>query len=600
MSLTTILVRWFKETLLLLSLVLFVFVSFGCDEDTMIPASDTTWTLMFYFNADNNLEEALFYDLNELESVNLKNSNITVLALFDRNSNYYFDGGNWDSTRLYKIEYDPAGLFNLEIVSTRLSSSELGLQSDSETELDLGDYRTVEQFIDFSQSNYPANHYALIISSHGDGWRAQLSDLQVKSSFTMLSKSTGYYKAIGPDETAAGDGIISNSQIALAMENKVVDIIGFDSCLQGMVETAYDFSSVASIMVASQEVEPGTGWCHDGWITHLRNAYDRSPQEVSRFMVESYQEFYEYFEDGQTTLSAIDLEIIPILVDSLDETAAEIMERDAQSIWEIRLDSQSFSVTDTDHLDLYDYLMRVNQDFPSDTIQGCMDYYNNSILYEWHDTSSNSDVQDASGLAVYFPRNPVLLDSDYNSANLAFAADTRWDEMVNWVLANGATLNEEEDDAGDSFALAQNISFNTQTSVESSNYIYVDWDIDVYKIHVLTNGTIGIKLEDVAFNGDYDLFLFSPKIPSNWVAASYAYTEGKDEFIIYQTETGEGMYNEQCDGMNVYTQTYGNGVGTGIYYVVVNSYEGSSQTKPYKLTFSEFNQCGYTDPADIE
>ena len=128
---------WIKLSVILGSMaLLFNFAS--CENETTTPNNgESSWTIMFYFNADNNLESPMYDDLNELEAVDFSDEPINIIALFDRSPDYYTGDGNWTDTRLYEIQYDPAGAQNLSLTSLQLSSEELGLDADTEKELDL-------------------------------------------------------------------------------------------------------------------------------------------------------------------------------------------------------------------------------------------------------------------------------------------------------------------------------------------------------------------------------------------------------------------------------------------------------------------------------
>ena len=48
-----------------------------------------------------------------------------------------------------------------------------------------------------------------------------------------------------------------------------IDVIGFDACLMAMLETAYALRDSGSVMVASEELEPGDGWSYDNFLRRL-------------------------------------------------------------------------------------------------------------------------------------------------------------------------------------------------------------------------------------------------------------------------------------------------------------------------------------------
>jgi len=74
------------------------------DADTDGDA-DGDWTLMFYFDADNNLEELMVGDFNEIEAAAMPDW-LTVVVVLDRAEGYWSGDGEWTGTRLYRIVHD--------------------------------------------------------------------------------------------------------------------------------------------------------------------------------------------------------------------------------------------------------------------------------------------------------------------------------------------------------------------------------------------------------------------------------------------------------------------------------------------------------------
>lgn len=100
----------------LLFIVVYGFFVIGCSDS----GGNYEWVIMYYVDADNDLEEFLLYDLNEMESVDISGRGIKVIALVDRINGYSDADGNWSDTRAFEIGYDASG-FN-----GALSTSEIG------------------------------------------------------------------------------------------------------------------------------------------------------------------------------------------------------------------------------------------------------------------------------------------------------------------------------------------------------------------------------------------------------------------------------------------------------------------------------------------
>src|SRR3712207_5071266 len=69
-------------------------------------------TVLYYCDADNNLEGALMSDIAEMKKGYVNNPNLNLIVLVDRTPGYSDDsttlGENFEDTRLYKIEHNKA------------------------------------------------------------------------------------------------------------------------------------------------------------------------------------------------------------------------------------------------------------------------------------------------------------------------------------------------------------------------------------------------------------------------------------------------------------------------------------------------------------
>ena len=80
-----------------------------------------------------------------------------------------------------------------------------------------------------------------------------------------------------------------------------IDIIGFDACLMGMVEVAYQLEGNADIILGSEELEPGDGWPYDTILTELVVTPTMSSSLFASKIVDAYYASQPY---STTTLGA--------------------------------------------------------------------------------------------------------------------------------------------------------------------------------------------------------------------------------------------------------------------------------------------------------
>ena len=235
-----------------------------------------TWTVMVYVAGDNNLEGAALVDINEMEAANLP-QNVRVTALVDRatgsdaSRGYSSADGDWTDTRFGVISRDS----NLNHISSSLTSW---------GERNTGSTTTLTEFINASALAAPADHYALVIWDHGGG-----------------------ISGVAWDD-ASNSANLSLNEVSQAISGSNVthfDIVGFDACLQGVLDQAFVLRNQADYTIASQDLEPGDGWDYTNWLSVFQQNTDPSARQVATQAVDSYEAFFRARGNNNVTLSVL-------------------------------------------------------------------------------------------------------------------------------------------------------------------------------------------------------------------------------------------------------------------------------------------------------
>jgi hypothetical protein len=100
----------------------------------------------------------------------------------------------------------------------------------------------------------------------------------------------------------------------------VFEVLGFDACFMGMLESAYAFRQLAKVMVASEELIPNAGWNYADWLAKLVTSPTMDGFSLGRTLVESYAATYRTANQN-TTLSALDLSGMAALATSVSSLA---------------------------------------------------------------------------------------------------------------------------------------------------------------------------------------------------------------------------------------------------------------------------------------
>jgi peptidoglycan hydrolase-like protein with peptidoglycan-binding domain len=84
-----------------------------------------------------------------------------------------------------------------------------------------------------------------------------------------------------------------------------IDIIGFDACLMGMMEVAYQLKEHTKIVVGSEELEPGKGWDYAAIVSYLVENPSATNEDISKEIIRSFVASYENQTTLKVTLSSI-------------------------------------------------------------------------------------------------------------------------------------------------------------------------------------------------------------------------------------------------------------------------------------------------------
>ncbi|CAN2044504.1 exported hypothetical protein [Candidatus Magnetomoraceae bacterium gMMP-1] len=393
--------------------ILFTALAFALAFPQISVSAD--WTFMVYLDGDNNLEGEAIDDFLEMASVG-SDSNINIVVQLDRIPGEDSRFGNWKDCQRFLVGYQVPPR-----VQNAVSDWGDGLGG---REVDMADPQTLIDFVEWGMDNYPAEKYALILWNHGGGWRDKLDSIDSISPSlkeVCYDDTTGWYEALYMNE-------VKSALAAINEEKGRVNLVGFDACLMGMIEVAYEIKDFADIMVGSEETEPAEGWPYNTLLADLVASPDMEPGDLGAIIVDRYGEAYDNM--GDETQSAIDLSKLDMLASAVDFLSIMMMELDKSDLTEIRENCQEYYVPE--FIDLYHFVELLvslpNPFVPPVGTDIVMNALEETVIAEFHGRQSPG----SHGLAIYFPAKAKGFDKDYNESIIDFPRDTQWDEFLLW------------------------------------------------------------------------------------------------------------------------------------------------------------------------
>ncbi len=437
---------------------------------TTAQNAGASWTILYFGNADNDLEAALMGDFYEMQLVG-SNQDVNIVVQFDRAEGYDESNGNWTDTRRYYVEQRPdvnkptERNALIEFMAQALVSqgfsyeetvAELQPRTDQEInniyeyfglgrlidqtplenlgEADMGDEETLYDFLVWGASNYPAEKYMVNISTHGGGW-----------------------EGLGPDEASNGtlelrelDSAFGRAREALGIDK--FDIVAFDACLMSQLEVALMLVPHADFMLAAEEVIPSDGYAYEPTLNALKANPDWDAFQLGAAFIDTYIEYYAENNRRQIDLQLIELDKIGAVVASL-ETFQQAVAADSEAVLSslatARINAQVFGTSSSDNgelrasTDLYDFMRILSgQANITDAVYSAslevMASIESAVAYR----QTDEFLTRAYGLAIYLPLTDLLYEAGSPGYTDQITAEAQiWlDFLVNFYTTANTVL----------------------------------------------------------------------------------------------------------------------------------------------------------------
>jgi hypothetical protein len=382
------------------------------------PAPDVTWTMLLYLDGDTggDIAPALGRDpggaLDRLAQQGLP-ANVRVFALYD---------GPESGDSIYYAQQPGAAP-----------------QVLPQGELNMGDPQTLTAFVAAGLGAAPADRYYLAIADHANG----------------LDGIAWDYTS-GPQERLTNPELREALLQINALLGRPIDVLHFDACLMGLLENAYQARGLASYLVVSQNLA-WSAFAYDSYSAAI--GPQTSPRALALAVVDRYAQ-----RMGQRpyTIAALDLVVAaaaPSKLDLLANATNALAERlkdyvyaspaQQEALANLRAQAQKFDsrntyqlTEDQEYIDLGHLASLIAGGIPDSQVQASAQAVEQAIedaviaerhasgLVEEFIPDTFIDLEQARGVAIYFPQQRNKRTFELYAQELGFAQETLWGEFL--------------------------------------------------------------------------------------------------------------------------------------------------------------------------
>jgi hypothetical protein len=369
--------------------------------NTLFQQTQKKWTFLVYMNGANDLEEFGSLNINQMEKVG-SGDDINLVVQFKRIAGHDTSNGDWRNTRRYYVDRDDD--FST-VTSTILSEQD---------NLDAGDWRTLQDFVQWGIQTFPAEHYALVVWNHGAGWRS-----------VEVNRMKAATRGVSYDDST--DNHIDTIDIPRAIDmgsGKKWDLLVFDASLMQMIEVAYEIRDKATYIVGSEESPPGAGYPYDRFLSNLAAHPDEAPVDFGKDIAQ--QTIDSYGADSSITQSVLDTSKVADIVgpvDSLGQALFNVKNQYSSQIVAARENAENYAYdTNRDLLDFVRFLTQppagtTTIPVPDQAVMAAANRVTQAVNAALIKNVHGSQHPHSNGIAVFLPSPSQYTSIDIDQAN---------------------------------------------------------------------------------------------------------------------------------------------------------------------------------------
>lgn len=487
-----------KRIAIIIAAVFTVLMASACSSGKVVyerPQGNGTvtgrsWTVFVYMCGGNEEEVSKTYSdkLRDIMSVEYpENVNVVVQT-----------GGspNWDMKGVYS-----------DYIQRFEASKDALYLADQSITANMGDYKTLSEFLKWGLSNYKADNYMLIFAGEGGG-----------------SIYGTAYDALNDDDSLNLEEI----SYALSLSGENFDIVGFDSPLMGSLETASSLSTYAQYLVAPQEFQSVSGWDYKGFLEYICVNPSSDAGEIGKRICDTYYAKCKKEKcEADAAMSVVDMSKISTLSQAFDGMAGDMLTAtDSLSDY-----ANLAKALDTIHtyggvtadegfsnmIDLGDMADKIRP-YVGNTSDVLLAALNDAVIYR----VCGERQKNSAGLSVYYP---IETDNDELQKYMEISVSSKYKEFLKKTCVNCSVT---ADDVPEDYTLSP--AWNTYNEDMQTMEYKTLLDKNVYELNILGNMSL---FKDISINvykrdkssGEYVLLGRYHDLDSQWDAGIF-----KDNF----------------------------------------------------------------------
>lgn len=369
--------------------------------------AEKEWTFLTFLNGNNNLDSFGAININQMEMVG-STDQINVVV-------------QWASIAAGKAERLYIQKDNDPNTVTSPVVQDMG-------QVDMGDWHSVVDFVQWAVKNYPAKHYFLNIWDHGGGWHIQSTGIHAND--ISWDDNTGHFIST----VQLGQALAESARII----GHKIDLYAADACLMAMAEVANEAVGSVEIYAGSQETEPGAGWPYGAILTSwVAKGPGATAKDIGTIVTNEYVKSYDNGSSGNAdvTFSTFDLSKIDLLNSEVGKLGAKLMTLNADDRKKIVAaigNTQSFAYSD--YGDLSDFTTRIEEQ-KIGTMDTSLSTIRDAISQFVVANATTKRYERAKGVSIWLPGSMSTYTS-YSDRyqGLKFETLTQWGNALKYTL----------------------------------------------------------------------------------------------------------------------------------------------------------------------